>query len=550
MTPYPSLIPSHPADRVAWGCVAAGAVAVVAALAQFWGANPGHADRFLVLAGSAYAAYVLAPGWLALPRRPRPVLGMPLLLAGAAAFPVGFYLFIRIGPRPILLWWMAGSLLAAAAGLTLARHGWPRLRAAAFPLLFTLFALPIPLRILNPLQDGLQQVTTTLSYHALTGLMDDVQREEYVLALPGGKLRVEEACSGVRSLTALTAIAAFVAFLRGFGPARGGLLVLLAIPVVAAVNVFRVVLSGLIQEGIGPEYIQGDWHEGLGFAMVLLGLVLILGVARLVGEPGEAPPATPPDSPPSLPPVIRPQPRGGWLTAAPLAAAAAGAVALGVLGLAAEGAVVADAPLDRVAPTLGEWQGKDQPVPDVVTDLLAPDRILHRWYVNNVGREGTVWVIYWGTGSAIKGYHHPDVCWGNKGYQAAEKWVEPVPAGGGVVPATAREFRQGRERMVVLYWTQEGRRVWTDADEHAAVSGMIGSSWYEHRWVGDLLGVRAEPPGPRLTVVVVVPDAGPSARREAADLTRLVADEIYQLCPWAAPGGTARAAGEEETAGD
>ena len=265
---------------------------------------------------------------------------------------------------------------------------------------------------------------------------------------------------------------------------------LLAIPVVAAVNVLRVVLSGAIQEGIGSQYIQGDWHEGLGFAMVLLGLVLILGVARLVSG-SEEETNTEPSVTPSPPHPLTPSPRqGGWIAATLLALGAAGGVTLGWLGQATEEAVVADAPLDQVAPTLGGWQGEDRPVPDVVNELLAPDRVLHRWYVNNVGREGSVWAMYWGAGSAMKGYHHPDVCWKNKGYDATEKWTEPVPVAGGTLPVTAREFRQDRERMVVLYWTQEGRRVWTDADERAAESDMLSSSWYGHRWVGDLLGAR------------------------------------------------------------
>jgi EpsI family protein len=303
-----------------------------------------------------------------------------------------------------------------------------------------------------------------------------------------------------------------------------------------------VVLSGAIQEGIGPQYIQGDWHEGLGFAMVLLGLVLILGVARLVGgladegqgSGGEEETKPEPSVTPSHPHALAPS-SAGWVATALLVLGAAGGLAMGWLGRATEEAVVADAPFDQVATTLGGWQGEDRPVPDVVNELLTPDRILHRWYVNNVGREGSVWAMYWGTGSAMKGYHHPDVCWKNKGFDASERWIEPVPVAGGTLPVTAREFRQDRDRMVVLYWTQEGRRVWTDADERAAETDMLSSSWHGHSWVGDLLGARRAPPGARLTVVVVVPDAGESARREAVALTRLVAEEVYRVCPWASP---------------
>jgi EpsI family protein len=552
MTHPSSLVARHSwPDRVAWGGLVLGAAALVEALARYWGANPGHADRFLILLGAASAAYTLARGWAGRPARPRPLLGLPLVLAGAAAFPVGYYLYAQIGPRPLVLWWLTAALLAAAVGLVLTCHGWPRLRAVAFPLVFVLFALPVPNRVLLPLQDRLQQTTTTVSYHGLHGLGYEVVQEQYVLALPGGRLRVEEACSGVRSLTALTAIAAFVAFLRGFGPVRGALLVALSVPVVVAVNVLRVVLRGMIQEGIGPEYIQDNWHEGLGFAMVLLGLVLILGVARLVGNPeGDGEEETKPEpsvsASPPLPLPLSPSSFAGWVVAVLLGFGVVATGKLGWLGRANEEAVVANAPLDKIETRLDEWKGQDQPVPAAVTDLLAPDRVLHRLYINNIGREGAVWVMGWGTGAAIKGYHHPDVCWGNKGYEAAEKWTESIAVGGGTLPVTAREFRQDRERMVVLYWTQEGRRVWTGADEKAAWNDMLSSSWYGHRWVGDLLGARPAPPGPRLTIVVVVPDAGPAARREAVDLTRLIAREVYRVCPWAdldgpKPTGEARA---------
>jgi EpsI family protein len=542
------LLPRSTADRLAWGCLAVGAVVLVAALARYWGANPGHADRLLILVGAAYAAYALAPGWAALPVRPRPLLGVPLILAGIAAFPVGYFLLAQMGPRTLLLWWLAGSLVAAAAGLTLARFGWPRLRAALFPLLFPLFALPIPLRILNPLQDNLQEITTTVSYAALLLIGMEVSREEFVLALPGGRLRVEEACSGVRSVTALTAIAAFVAFLKGFGPGRGALLVALAVPVVAAVNVLRVVLSGLIQEWFGPEYIQEDWHEGLGLAMVLVGLVLVLGIARLLGGTesgtgsGTGSSTAQDTASPSVPePVPLPVPdfsprRHGWVAAVLLALGAAGTAALGWLGQAAEEQTAVTAPLEQISPKLGLWTGDDHPVPPVVTDLLAPDRALHRVYTNNVGEMVVVWAFYWNTGAAIKGYHHPDVCWGNKGFKATDKWTESVPvAGGGEVPVTARAFQQGKQRQVVLYWTQEGRRVWTDADEYAAVNDMLTSSVGEHKWVGDLLGVGGRDRGPRLVVVVVAPADTDRAKKEVVRVTKQVADELYRVCPWAAP---------------
>lgn len=529
------LVPHARADRFAWASLAAGAAVVVYLLAEYWGANPGYADRFLILIGAGYAAHLLAPYWNMLTLRPRPVVGIPVMVIGFGAFAIGCFLSMQIGPRPLLLWWLATAIITTAIGFILVRLGVARLRAALFPLLFPLFALPIPLRVLNPLQDHLQEITTSLSFTSFSTLGFTVHREEFVLALPGGKLRVEEACSGVRSVTALTAIAAFVAFWQGFGPVRGGLLFLVSIPVVAAVNVVRVVLSGLIQESIGSEYIRDDWHEGLGFIMIFVGLALILLLAKLLG-PRAIPAEVAAPVPSSVPSPILETRSGGWLPAGLLGFGILLTGAGFYLGQTVEEQAAVNAPLDDISRTLPGWTGIPLPIPPVVTELLAPDVAIQRQYTNNVGQDVYVWAFYWGAGSVIKGYHHPDVCWGNKGFQATSQWTEPIAVGStGAIPVTAREFHQGRERQIVFYWTQEGRRIWTDDDERAAERQMLASSWHGHKWVGDLLGVKTEKVGARLQVVVIIPAVGTTARKDAAAVTRLIAEELYRTCPWATP---------------
>src|SRR5438552_3730085 len=69
-----------------------------------------------------------------------------------------------------------------------------------------------------------------------------VERTGFVLVLPSGGLDVVEACSGVRSGAAITAVAALLAYLRGFGFGRGAAFVLLSLPVMVAANTGRLVL--------------------------------------------------------------------------------------------------------------------------------------------------------------------------------------------------------------------------------------------------------------------------------------------------------------------
>jgi len=507
-------------DRVTAGGLALGGLTVVACLGRFWGTNPGHADRLLVLVGATYAAVTLRPQWRAVPPRGRPALGSLAVLVAGAAFAVGLYLVAQIGPRTLLLWWLTLAWLAAASGALVARHGWRRWRVLLFPLGFTLFALPIPLRVLNPLQDVLQELTTSLSVEALRQLGYEVTRAEFVLRLPGGRLRVEEACSGVRSVTALTAIAAFVAFLKSFGPLRGGVLLALAVPVIAAVNVLRVVASGVLQESFGTAAVTGPWHEALGVVAVFAGLGLTLALARLLGPTAAA-------VAPGLP--LAPTGSGRLPATAVAIGVAFGVVAFG-LGVRTESQADAVAPLDAIAFDLPPWSGESRDVPPAVVELLAADRQIHRVYGNAVGAEAHVWVFYWGTTTAIRGYHHPDICWGNNGYEVVGRWVETVHS----VAATGREFRDGPRRQVVVSWTQEGRRVWGDADEKAAENDVLGSSVAGHRWAARLLGATANP-GPRLQVVVVLTGGGPTTRRDAGELSRLLAAELYRVSPWAEP---------------
>ncbi len=526
----PSTIPV----RLAWAGLLLGAACLVALLVRFWGTRPEYADRFLILLGAIWVAWQHRT---AVPAgRPQAWLAFAPALAVALLFPIAAFLQTQAaGGRTVLLWLDAAALVLGASALLLAGGGWPRLRHFGFPLVFPFLALPLPSRVLDPLQRQLQEATTTFAAGAFPWVGLPVERSGFVLKLAGGDLGVAEACSGVQSLTALTALAAFLAYRKGFGPCRGAVLTLLAVPVVVAVNALRVVLSGLIQEHAGRSYIQGDWHDGLGLALVLVGLAAILGIAALLGHSSwvirhstlrtEAAPQAP-----------------HW---------AAAVVALLILGGVAAGgwtyfhgssraeAVERDAPLERLPLRIGGWRGEDRPIPDEVPALLGQDRILHRVYEDNLGQQVTVWVIYWSSAKLVKGYHHPDVCLGNQGFDATAKWTEDLrPSGAGPLPATAREFRRGdRDTQFVLYWTQEGNRIWTEADEQAAQreTGFLTRP----EWFKDALLGRTTQPAGRLVVLVGTGSSAPLAKAETLRMARDLASEVYALCPWASPAAVA-----------
>src|SRR2546423_1316892 len=83
---------------------------------------------------------------------------------------------------------------------------------------------------------------------------------------PAGDLGVIEACSGLKSVTALVALAAFVAHVRGLGLRRGAALLALAVPAIVGCNGLRVVATGLLQEHVGRRATEGLAHDALGYA--------------------------------------------------------------------------------------------------------------------------------------------------------------------------------------------------------------------------------------------------------------------------------------------
>ena len=164
--------------------------------------------------------------------------------------------------------------------------------------------------------------------------------------------------------------------------------------------------------------------------------------------------------------------------------------------------------------------------------MLTSDAMIHRVY-RDLGYEIHVWVIYWSSRNMVKGYHHPDVCWPNRGFRAVSRDVIPVAAGGGTLPVTVREFTRGSDRQLILYWTQEGRRVWSAEDELS-----VQTAGDSHDWLGERLFQRNQAAATGRIVVLIgtaVWGDNSAIRTQTLDFTTRLADEVYRVCPWAAP---------------
>jgi exosortase len=185
------------------------------------------------------------------------------------------------------------ALVAAIAGVVVARWSFSGLRALAFPVGFLLFMVPLPPPLVSPLIIALQVVVSVASVEVLSWLGMAVAREGNVLVLPSGEpLFVAEACSGITSIVTLLPLGVLLAHFTERSWARRLLLVAAVVPIAMLGNLLRVVLTALAAERFGVEAAtQSTLHELGGLATFSLACLALVALGVLLRSRGRGMPS-------------------------------------------------------------------------------------------------------------------------------------------------------------------------------------------------------------------------------------------------------------------
>lgn len=250
---------------------------ILVKLVADWWDDPNYSHGFLVPLFSGYLIWerreALAPApALAAPRGSR--LGLVALLAGLGALVLG-----DVGAERFLA---ASSLVPVLAGLVLFHLGTAAFRPLAFPLGYLLFMVPLPSIVFYAIAFPLQRLAAENAAWTLDLFGIPVLLDGNVIHLSQITLGVTEACSGIRSLISMLALAVAWGHLTlpGFWPRA--LLVAAALPITVVANAGRVVATGLIGQYVGIEYATGFFHGFSGWAIFLLACAGLLGVHGLI----------------------------------------------------------------------------------------------------------------------------------------------------------------------------------------------------------------------------------------------------------------------------
>ncbi len=172
------------------------------------------------------------------------------------------------------------AVVAALAGLVVFGWGARQLRHWWLSFGLLVLSIPLPAVVLGSLALPLQLKASQLGAWLLATRDVPVQLAGNVIHLPGRSLFVTEACSGLRSLTALLALGLLLGGLRLRTPWGRGLLVAATIPVALALNGCRIFATGFLVYFVDPEFGDGFLHLTEGWAIFLVALVLLGALAE------------------------------------------------------------------------------------------------------------------------------------------------------------------------------------------------------------------------------------------------------------------------------
>jgi exosortase B len=230
----------------------------------------------LIIAAALWLVFQSRPKLRAAKISPSPVAGWLLLLCGLA---------VLVLARNQDIWFLeVASEIPVIAGCVLLLAGWEVLRIVAFPIGFLIFSAPapgwmvdaatVPLKVL--ISDSVTEVLYSAGY--------PIAQNGVVILIGAYQLLVQDACSGMNSIFALSAIGVFYVYaFRWTEKIRGLILMSLIIPITIFANFLRVLSLVLIAYYGGVERIEGPLHDLTGMALFVVAVVLMFLCDGFIG---------------------------------------------------------------------------------------------------------------------------------------------------------------------------------------------------------------------------------------------------------------------------
>ncbi|MEO6239250.1 MAG: exosortase/archaeosortase family protein [Vicinamibacterales bacterium] len=249
-------------------------------VSRIWSADANYSHGFLILPLVGYFVWERRVLLLATPVRQSPV-GLVLIVCS-----VGVLLIGTVGVEFFL---MRTSALGVVVGTILFLAGWGWLRGLAFPLGLSLLMIPLPPVVFYQIAFPLQLLATKFGVAILNLTRIPVLREGNVIALAHTTLEVTEACSGIRSLLSLLALAILYGYFTTPKTFPRIVIALSSVPIAIVANGLRIAGTGISAQYVGPWAATGFFHTFSGWTVFMTSFVMLLAVGRLLNGASSLP---------------------------------------------------------------------------------------------------------------------------------------------------------------------------------------------------------------------------------------------------------------------
>ena len=179
-------------------------------------------------------------------------------------------------PNDYLTLCMAGAV-AWLIGSFIVSYGVRAFRKARFALLFLMFAIPIPMFLLNGIITSLQYASAGASdiIFGLTGA--PYHRSGLAFDFPNFGVRVDVQCSGIRSSLSLFMLSIIAGYLFLRTVSRRVILTLAIFPITVVKNAFRIVTVTLLAHYVDIRFLANHWiHQSGGIPFFAVGFMMFI----------------------------------------------------------------------------------------------------------------------------------------------------------------------------------------------------------------------------------------------------------------------------------
>ena len=379
------------------------------------------------------------------------------------------------------------AFIVTLIGIVLGAGGYSLLKVTFVPIIFLIFAIPLPYFINSVLTYRLQLISSQLGTFFIRLFQVPVYLEGNIIDLGVYKLQVVEACSGLRYLYPLLSLGFLTAYLFQAPLWQRAFVFLSTIPITIVMNSLRIGIVGLLVNHWGPQDADGFLHffEGwvifIACAGVLAAEMALLARFTLRARFFDV--FYPPKVSASLPENRETQSRKlapvfGCLLLISMAG-------LSTFFISARHEIYPERKSFASFPTtLGEWRGRISSLDQQTIQTLGLTDYILSDYARDGGRPVNLYVAYYATQRNGLSPHSPTVCIPGGGWQISSFERTNLP-GNNSMPFNRVVITQGQAAQLVYYWfEQRGMKI---SNEYMSKLYLLRDAIFKNRTDGALV---------------------------------------------------------------